>query len=160
VEIRSASEHDIDRLLPLHVELHEWSAAGLPSRLRVAATYDVDAQRAYMRELIAGSSVCLVAFDDASEPIGLAEVRLRDAEIDPGVVPVRRGYLQALVVTREHRDKGVGRTLLQAAEAWARSNGAEEMELDHWLFDGGPGAFYDRAGYGVLSVMRVKRLDP
>jgi hypothetical protein len=32
------------------------------------------------------------------------------------------------------------------------------MELDHWVFDGGPAGFYERAGYEVLSRMLVKRI--
>src|SRR4051794_17591333 len=78
---------------------------------------------------------------------------------DPGVVPVRRGYLQALIVARSHRNTGVGSALLTAAEDWARLRGAIEMELDHWVFPDGPGEFYEQAGYRVLSEMRVRPLE-
>jgi hypothetical protein len=53
----------------------------------------------------------------------------------------------------------VGGALLAASEDWSRERGAEEMELDHWIFDGDPGVFYAHAGYVAMSEMRVKRLD-
>jgi GNAT superfamily N-acetyltransferase len=157
MEIRPATEDDIDQMVSLHVELHEGSAAEVPSRLRVAERYDESTQRAYLVELMTGRSVCLIAVD-GEEAVGLAEVRLREPEQDPGVVPVRRGYLQSLVVRRQRRGEGIGGSLLEASEEWARSNGADEMELDHWIFEGDPGAFYKCAGYRSLSVMRVKPL--
>jgi hypothetical protein len=32
------------------------------------------------------------------------------------------------------------------------------MELNHLVFEGDPGAFYEQAGYEALSRMLVKRL--
>ena len=40
-----------------------------------------------------------------------------------------------------------------------RVEGSEEMELDHWIFNGDPSVFYERAGYLPISETRVKRLD-
>jgi GNAT superfamily N-acetyltransferase len=90
----------------------------------------------------------------------LAEVRVKEPEQEEGAIPVRRAYLQSLVVTEHARGAGVGSALLRAAEEWATARGAEEMELDHWVFPGDPGGFYDGAGYRLLSAMRVKPLSP
>ena len=81
-----------------------------------------------------------------------------EPETDPGVVPTRRGHLQSLIVSRAHRGEGIGSELLSAAESWARDRGAEEMELDHWVFDGDPGIFYEGAGYRAISKMLVRSL--
>jgi GNAT superfamily N-acetyltransferase len=63
------------------------------------------------------------------------------------------------MVTPDRRSQGISGTLLAASEHWARERGSQEMELDHWIFDGDPGAFYEHAGYLPMSEMRVKRLD-
>jgi GNAT superfamily N-acetyltransferase len=159
-EIREATEADFPRLRRLYIELHDYSALQVPSRLRIEDDYDEQKQITYLRELIAGeSSTCVVALE-GGEPLGLAEVRVKEPEQEEGVIPVRRAYLQSLVVTERARGTGVGSALLRAAEEWAMARGAEEMELDHWVFPGDPGAFYDNAGYRLISAMRVKPLSP
>lgn len=156
--IREAVEADIPALLSLSVELHEYSARAVPSRLRIPDHYDEQAQRAYAREVITKESSAYLLALDGVEPVGFAEVRLKDRETDPAVVPTLRGYLQTLIVTSARRGQGIGAELLRAAEDWARARGAEEMELDHWVFPGDPGAFYERADYRSISKMRVKPL--
>src|SRR3954452_19822000 len=132
IEIGEASEADISDLIRLYVELHEYSAGKVPSRLSIESRYNEGTQIADISKVIRDErAACLVAIDGRLA-VGLAEVHVREPETDPGVVPVRRGYLQALIVARSHRNTGVGSALLTAAEDWARLRGATEMELDHW----------------------------
>ena len=158
IEIREAREGDLDDVFRLNVELHEYSAGGVPSRLRAAERYDDDARRTYAAKILADERSAFLIAVDAGESIGYAEVHIREPEQDPGVVPTRRGYVQALAVTTDRRREGVGAALLAGAERWARDRGAQEMELDHWIFDGDPAGFYERAGYEALSRMLVKKL--
>jgi GNAT superfamily N-acetyltransferase len=158
MKIREAVETDVPDLLRLNIELHEHSAMGVPSRLRVAERYDDQSRREYVAKVLSDANATyLVAVDD-DEAIGYAEIHLREPQLDPGIVPVRRAYLQALVVTGDRRREGVGRMLLTASEEWARARHADEMELDNWVFGGDPSRFYEHAGYAAISEMRVKRL--
>jgi GNAT superfamily N-acetyltransferase len=159
MEIREAGKADIPDVLTLNIELHDHSAKGVPSRLRIAERYDEQPRRAYVDKLLSDASVTFLLALDGEETIGYAEIHLQEPEQDPGVVPTRRAHLQALVVTRARRGEGIGGALLAASEDWASERGAEEMELDHWIFDGDPSAFYEHAGYLPMSEMRVKRLD-
>jgi GNAT superfamily N-acetyltransferase len=156
--IREALDADIPDLLALSIELHEYSAREVPSRLRVPDHYDEEAQFAYAREVIISESSAYLLALDGAQLVGFAEVRLKDPEEDPAVVPTLRGYLQTLIVTSARRGEGIGAELLGAAEDWARARGAQEMELDHWVFPGDPGAFYERADYRSISKMLVKPL--
>jgi GNAT superfamily N-acetyltransferase len=156
--VREAGPSDIDALIRLNVELHEFSAAGVPSRLRIASAYDTQRMRARWASLLRDRAATTFVAIDGDEIVGYAEIHMVEPENDPGLVPTRRSHLQSLLVTREHRGDGVGSSLLAAAEAWARDRGAQEIELDHWVFDGGPEGFYERAGYQVLSRMLVKRV--
>src|SRR3954471_17513923 len=158
IEIREARQSDESDVLRLNIELHEYSAKGVPSRLRIAERYDDDPRHAYVANVLSDPNVTYLVAMDGGEAIGYAEIHLQEPEQDPGVVPTKRAHLQALLVTRLRRREGVGGGLLAASEDWAREHWAEEMELDHWLFDGDPSLFYDRAGYLPLSEMRVKRL--
>jgi ribosomal protein S18 acetylase RimI-like enzyme len=158
IDIREAAEGDIAAVVPLYVELHEFMARGVPSRFRVADRYDEAGQRTYIQELIReASSTCLVAVDGDSV-VGFAEIRIEEPAVDVGVVPVVRGHLQSLLVISDRRGGGIGSDLLQAAEQWAFDQGAQEIELDHWVFSGDPSAFYEQANYRVASRLMSKPL--
>ncbi len=74
-----------------------------------------------------GRTGVFIATDDG-EPFGFSEVSMRDRAPGCSTSPV--GYLEGWWVADGHRQQGVGRALLEAAEAWARRRGASEMGSD------------------------------
>jgi aminoglycoside 6'-N-acetyltransferase I len=59
---------------------------------------------------------------------GLVEVSIHQTA--PGCTSDRIGYLEAWYVDPEWRGHGVGRALVEQAEAWARAHDCEEMASD------------------------------
>ena len=59
---------------------------------------------------------------------GLMEVAIRDKA--PGCTTTKIGYLEAWYVDPDWRRQGVGRLLVEAAEAWAIAQGCTEMASD------------------------------
>lgn len=59
---------------------------------------------------------------------GLVEVAIHDKA--PGCTTTKIGYLEAWYVDPEWRRQGVGRLLVEAAEAWAIEQGCTEMASD------------------------------
>lgn len=107
-------------------------------RLRAALWPDEEAAgaRAAARALLAGEpqgllpEAVFVAEIDG-RIAGFAEVGLRSA-VD-GCAPDRPvGFLEGWYVAPEHRRKGLGRSLVDAAEAWCREQGCREMGSDTW----------------------------
>ena len=43
------------------------------------------------------------------------------------------GYIEGWYVDEDLRERGIGKSLVKAAEAWARSQGLTEMASDTWL---------------------------
>jgi GNAT superfamily N-acetyltransferase len=66
------------------------------------------------------------------------------------------GRITALVVSNEVRGRGVGRQLVEEAEAFAREQGCERMELTSGDHRPGAHAFYERLGYAVEARRFIK----
>lgn len=67
-------------------------------------------------------------FESPAGLVGLVEASLR--ERPDALPPDRMGYVEALYVAPDHRGRGVGTALLEAAETWARTCGCEIMGSD------------------------------
>jgi GNAT superfamily N-acetyltransferase len=69
-----------------------------------------------------------------------------------------RAYVDNLVVAHESERKGVGRTLLDYVEGWARDHGFREVALDVFAGNHGAIAFYERQGYRPDHIRMAKPL--
>jgi GNAT superfamily N-acetyltransferase len=70
-----------------------------------------------------------------------------------------RAYVDNLVVAEESERKGVGRTLLDFVERWARDRGFREVVLDVFAVNHGAIAFYERQGYQPDHIRMAKSLE-
>lgn len=95
---------------------------------------------ALLREDLAAipGSVVLIADDDAGRHVG--HVRL-----DPGADGA--WFLAMLTVAPERQDGGVGRGILEAAEAYARDHGAGAIQMTVLTLRRELIAWYERRGY-------------
>lgn len=89
----------------------------------------------------------------AGEPVGVAHIQLYDTPPLALLVPRRRAHLDALVVDKSARRRGVGRRLVEAASVWAKERGAAEILLTVWTGNDVADRFY--AGLGFRVVNRV-----
>jgi len=87
-----------------------------------------------------GELVVLLAGD---EPHGLAELRFRPS-LYTGVLDA---YLEELYVVPDHRGRGIGRALLEAAMDHARQRGAAHIDLGTSETDVAARALYESAGF-------------
>lgn len=67
-------------------------------------------------------------------------------------------YIGELAVAQEAERRGVGRALVEEAEAWARQRGFRMIGLDTGAANAGARAFYARLGFAEESVKLVKVL--
>lgn len=71
-----------------------------------------------------------------------------------------RGWVYYLAVTTSERGTGLGRRLMQAAEAWLVEHGAVKLQLMVRQSNTAVVGFYDRLGYTDADVrVLAKRLD-
>lgn len=74
------------------------------------------------------------------------------------IVGERRLHVDALAVADAHRRRGVGRSLMEAAEAWGRERRAGLVVLDTWIDSPLSVPFYESLGYRRRSIIFQKRL--
>jgi GNAT superfamily N-acetyltransferase len=67
-------------------------------------------------------------------------------------------HIEVLTVAESAEGKGVGRALLQGAEAWARTRGHAHITLNVFAVNDRARALYERNGYGQETVHYLKPL--
>jgi ribosomal protein S18 acetylase RimI-like enzyme len=104
-------------------------------------TPDVPTLTATLERLLeTGEATVLLA---GKGPDGLALLRLRPALWSPGP----EAYLQELYVVPALRGRGIGRALLEATMAAARSAGADTIDLNTGETDTAARGLYESAGF-------------
>ena len=116
MKIREASRHDLFAWLRLRQSL--WPECP-PERHR--------AEMAAIRRQRHTATV-LLAVDHAGGVVGFVELSLRPSAEGCDSSPV--AYLEGLFVEESCRDQGIGRVLLESAEAWAQNKGCRELASD------------------------------
>ncbi|MHB1559165.1 MAG: aminoglycoside 6'-N-acetyltransferase [Isosphaeraceae bacterium] len=82
---------------------------------------------------------------------GFLEAALRSRADGCESTPV--GYIEGWYVDEDMRRRGVGRALVEAAEAWARSRGCRQMASDAELWNA-----VSHASHGALGYEETARL--
>lgn len=133
VVIRPAQPSDATAIVELTRELgYEVDAAAASDRLsRILTSHD-------QQFLVAAAN---------GRTVGWIHV-LRSEYVESDTCAVIGG----LVVDRSHRRQGVGRLLLQAAEAWARHEGCPIVRLSSSSSRTDAHRFYERLGYTNLKT--------
>ena len=128
------------------------------------ALYD-DAEEAELRQeiedFIAGRAeepkAVLIAEDDESRKVGLAELSIRPCA--EGCTTNRVAYLEGWYVDPDARGMGVGGLLVKGAEEWGRSQGCTELASDTQIDNEASVAAHKALGFEDAGVIRCFRKE-
>jgi GNAT superfamily N-acetyltransferase len=146
----------------LYFEFHEFHVRGVPDRLLSLGdpdAFDSSELCSALEKIIENEDAALFLAEVAGQPMGLAEVCVRQDEPHPAKISRTYGHLQSLIVGEAFRRQSIGGQLVEAAQRWAGEKGATEMRLDTWEFADGPLGFYERLGYRTLRRTLVRELQ-
>jgi aminoglycoside 6'-N-acetyltransferase I len=144
VQIRLAEPSDLDQLTPLLAALWPDSSA--------------EEHTQELRLLLSGKAASVLTMPIAifvaeardGRLMGFVEVDLRShADGCKPSQPV--GYIEGWYVVEEHRQRGVGKKLIAAAEDWARSHGCVEMGSDALIANERSQRAHEALGYEVVD---------
>ncbi len=138
-----------DELLPLLTAQVEYHAAilGLPMLPDWA-------ERQRVRMSAEGATLVLLA-RNGDEAVGFLNGRLVE---NPFWFEERYGYIENAFVRSEQRGGGVGRKLLDAAEAWAVSHGVEQLQLTVLAANELGVAVWTQTGFVPQNIRMAKNL--
>jgi aminoglycoside 6'-N-acetyltransferase I len=88
---------------------------------------------------------------------GFLEAATRSRANGCDLTPV--GYIEGWYVDEDVRRRGVGRALVEAAEAWARSRGCRQMASDAELWNTISHQAHGRLGYGETARLVLFKKD-
>jgi aminoglycoside 6'-N-acetyltransferase I len=94
----------------------------------------------------ASQGIALLAFDDQGHAIGMVEATLRRDYVN-GTESSPVGFVEAWYVEEAHRNRGVGRALIDAVEEWTRGHGCSELASDALLDNASSHAAHAACGF-------------
>ena len=128
-------------------DLPEWRTAS-----EIDNTNRLSLQRAL--EQSQPDSAIFIAEDETEGPVGFVHL---ETQVDY-FSGEKHGYVSDLAVSKSFEGRGVGRILLEAAEAWARSNGYRLLTLYVFSANARAKQVYERNGFQPELVKYVKEI--
>jgi GNAT superfamily N-acetyltransferase len=153
VRVRAATASDLEFVLGLVPDLLSF---GPPPPWRDAehmGTVDLAVMEDAVRGRTPGS---LIMIAEAGEGERLGFIHLSEEE---DYYAGACGHVGDIVVAASARGRGVGRTLLRAAEQWARGEGYSLITLNVFLGNEKAARVYESVGYNAETTRYVKKLD-
>src|SRR5262245_7270556 len=86
-------------------------------------------------------------------------VALLHAYVRPAIDKPPEVVVQALVVDRDQRGKGIGEAMMRRAEAWAQNKGYSSVSLSSHIKRADAHAFYQGLGYQIVATSHLFRRD-
>ena len=154
VEVRDAVPGDARALAALH---RESAAAHVALDPDFYIVPDHDDALDHARRQVAGEGRVLVAVSEA-RIVGTARVRPLPEPPRGSMIRPVRGADIGIVVASDHRGRGVGRALMEAAEDRAADDGFEILTLDAHAANQPALRLYESLGYGTFGVRMQKRI--
>lgn len=149
IEITPATEADLDAIRALLGQTDQLHAELVPDYFRKPNS-KTRPREALKRVLETPNEQLLIA-RAGGVALGVAHVQLYDTPPLLLLMPRRRAHLDALVVDKSARRRGVGKRLVEAAAAWAKRHDAYELLLTVWAGNDTADRFYAKLGFRVVN---------
>jgi ribosomal protein S18 acetylase RimI-like enzyme len=154
--IRLLTQQDLAAVQALYAEIGALHADALPDRFSVAPMHDT----ATLMALIDEPSASLLVAEDAGQIVGLLELRVVTFVDRPPLTDRTFLSIESLIVGSHSRRRGVGRTLMAAAEQSASERGIDTIELNVYVFNTVALDLYRQLGYTPLAQRLAKHIQP
>lgn len=143
--IRPARLGDVEQLTVLLGDLFTMESDFAP---------DPVAQRKGLAALLREGDVKLLVAEANDRVIGMCSAQLLVSTAQGGVVAL----VEDVIVVKDRRGQGIGRTLLKALERWALDEGASRLQLVADKDNAEAMAFYGRLGWKKTNLVVFRKM--
>jgi ribosomal protein S18 acetylase RimI-like enzyme len=158
VQYREAIESDLPAICALGMEVNTLHHEAFPRHFAPPADPLRDSAH-WAASLAQPTATIFVAELAPGRLAGFVTVAVQD-EAHSLLQPMRIGRIGTVGVTAEWRGHGMGRALMQQAQAWAQARGATELRLHVWAFNEAARRLYEELGYELRQFTLAKPLIP
>lgn len=150
LNIRQASEEDIDGIMNLLHQVNDVHADGRPDLFVHGHTkYDVDK----LKEIISNHKTPIfVGIDSEGKLAGYCFCIIEDLSKSDHMAPVKTLYIDDLCVDKAHRGKRIGHTIYDAVKKYAKDNGFYNITLNVWCCNPSAIKFYESLGMQPMKI--------
>ncbi len=158
IEIRTATMNDYERLYLLLAEVDSLHTHAMPHVFRALPNLQAARSREYLSELLDDPDNSILLAEQSGQLVGAIITLVRDTPPYPILVSRRVANIDVIVIRQDQQGRGIGRALMACAAEWARSLGAQEIELSVYSFNQHAIQFYENLGYEEISKKMAKKL--
>ena len=150
LNIRQASEEDIDGIMNLLHQVNDVHADGRPDLFVHGHTkYDV----AKLKEIISNQQTPIfVGIDSEGKLAGYCFCIIEDFSKSDHMAPVKTLYIDDLCVDKAHRGQHIGHTIYDAVKKYAKDNGFYNITLNVWCCNPSAMKFYESLGMQPMKI--------
>jgi len=145
IHIRTATPQDYPALLPLFEDIDALHRQQHPERFQKPIGPAREPEGFILA--LADEQVRFFVAEANGELVGHVHVVVRETPPVPILKPRRFAHIDEIVVKAAYRGHGVGRLLMEQAEAWATMNDATAIELGVYEFNQEAQEFYRNLDY-------------
>lgn len=153
---REAVESDVLAICLLGEEINSLHHAAYPG-IFAGAPEEPTRDAAHWASSIAKPTATTFVAEEGGHIVGFVNVSVQD-ESHSLLSPLRVARVGSVGVSAVHRGHGIGKSLMQHAEAWAQGQGAAELRLNVWAFNSVAMQLYRELGYELRVHQLAKAL--
>lgn len=154
--IRPATIADHAAIVEICIPLQESHAAAQPWRFRTGGS---PLPAPYVRGLLEDDASAIFVSVHGDAVTGFVILKRVDTPPIDILTPRRYVLVDTIAVAPAWQGHGIGHGLLEIAEAWAREQGAADLDLSVAAFNDRAITFYRRHGFGIRNLVMTKRLE-
>jgi len=153
MEVRIATENDIEALCPILTEFFAYNAQLQPLYCN-AAVENGD----YPKEVIENDMSDFLIAVDGGSLVGFIHINQTKTLPYDAIVPHNYAEITAFMVTEKCRGKGIGSKLIEYAKQWSKDRNLDHIELLSLVNANEANKFYDKNDFLTMSYLRKYEL--
>ena len=155
--VREAARDDYKALCRLFAQVDALHVKALPEVFQNAK--GPARSEEFIRNILEDENAALFVAENGDDIVGLVHIDIRMAPEIRIMVPRRYACISDVIVREGFRRRGIGESLVERAQNWARDKGVTIVELNVYEFNRAAIAFYEKLGYTAASRKMWKKLS-